>query len=87
MRFIQTTSKEKSSPPHPEKNKTSLALTCIGMSLIFLLAVAMSGCVVHSNGHHGRGHGKGHHKGHHKGHLKIKPKIGISVSPMIVIDD
>ncbi len=46
----------------------------------------MSGCVVHHEGH-GYKQGHGHHKGHHKGKIKIKPAVGISVSPMIVIDD
>lgn len=86
MRFIQAPSKEKSSPRPAAKNKRSLALTCIGMSLIFMLAVVMSGCVVHKHGYRGKGHGRGHGHGHH-GKLKIKPKIGVSVSPMIVIDD
>jgi len=67
--------------------KGSLAPACLGLSLIFALSVFMSGCVVHHKGHgYKRGHGQGH--GHHKkGHIKIKPHVGISVSPMIVIDD
>lgn len=96
MRFIKIKSVEKPlSTPH-KKNKKSVALACIGMSLIFMLAVFMSGCVVHDGGHgksynsgHGNGHGKGHGKGHRKGRhgkLKIKPEIGVSVSPMIVIE-
>jgi len=64
--------------------KGSLApACCLGISLIFALSVFMSGCVVHHKGH-GYKHGHGHHK---KGHIKIKPHVGISISPMIVIDD
>ena len=66
--------------------KGSLApACCLGISLIFALSVFMSGCVVHHKGHgYNRGHGHGHHK---RGHIKIKPHVGISISPMIVIDD
>ncbi len=85
-RSIKIKSVEKPlSTPH-KKNEKPLALTCIGMSLIFMLAIVMSGCVVHHKGH-GYGHGKGHGRGHHKGHIKIKPHVGVSVSPLIVIDD
>lgn len=90
MRFIKIKSVEKplAAPP----SKKSFTLACIGLSLIFMLAVVMSGCVVHHKGHgynrgHGNGHGKGHGRGHHKGHVKIKPHVGVSVSPLIVIDD
>ena len=65
--------------------KGSLAPACLGISLIFALSVFMSGCVVHHKGHgykHGHGHGP-----HKRGHIKIKPHVGISISPMIVIDD
>ncbi len=91
MRFIQKTSVEKSASTPHKKNEKSFALACIGLSLIFMLAVVMSGCVVHHKGHgykrgHG-GHGNGHGRGHHKGHVKIKPHVGVSVSPLIVIDD
>ena len=65
--------------------KGSLAPACLGISLIFMLGIFMSGCVVHHKGHgYNRGHGHGHHK---RGHIKIKPHVGLSVSPMIVIDD
>lgn len=66
--------------------KGSLApACCLGISLIFALSIFMSGCVVHHKGHgYNRGHGHGHHK---RGHIKIKPHVGISISPMIVIDD
>ena len=69
--------------------KGSLVPACLGLSFIFILGIFMSGCVVHHKGHgYNRGHGLGHHKGHHKkGHIKIKPHVGISVSPLIVIDD
>ncbi len=67
-------------------SKKSLAPACLGLIFIFLTTVLMSGCVVHHKGH-GYKHGHGHHKGHHKGKIKIKPAVGISVSPMIVIDD
>ena len=60
--------------------------TCSGLAFIFLTAVFMSGCVVHHEGH-GYKNGHGHHKGHHKAKVKVKPALGISVSPMIVIDD
>ncbi len=66
--------------------KRSLAPACLGLASIFLLAVFMSGCVVHSPGH-GRGHGYGHGKGHHKAKIKIRPHAEIRVSPFIVIDD
>lgn len=92
MGFIKIKSIEKPLAARPEKNKKSLALACIGMSLIFMVSVVMSGCVVHSDGHgyshgkgHGRGHNKGHGRGHNKGHVKIKPHVGVSVTPMIVI--
>ncbi len=63
--------------------KRFLAPTCLGLVFILLTAVFMSGCVVHRHGHgYKRGHGH-----HHKGHIKIKPSVGVSVSPMIVIDD
>ena len=62
--------------------KGSLAPACLGISLIFALSVFMSGCVVHH-----KGHGYKHGHGHHKGHIKIKPTVGISISPLIVIDD
>ena len=65
--------------------KGSLAPACLGISLIFALSVFMSGCVVHHKGHgYKHGHGHGHHK---RGHIKIKPHVGISISPLIVIDD
>ena len=70
--------------------KKSLAPACLGLALIFSAAVFMSGCVVHHPGHgvvHHEGHGYKHGHGHHKGKIKIKPAVGISVSPMIVIDD
>jgi len=77
----------KSQKTYRSTPKESLALACLGISLIFALSVFMSGCVVHHKGH-GYKHGQGHHKGHHKkGKIKIKPHVGISVSPMIVIDD
>ena len=67
-------------------SKKPLAPACLGLALIFMLGVFMSGCIVHHKGHgYKRGHGHGH--GLHKGHLKIKPRAGISVSPLIVIDD
>ncbi len=71
-------------------SKKPLVPACLGLAFIFSACVFMSGCVVHHPGHgvvHHPGHGykKGH--GHHKGHIKIKPKMEISVSPMIVIDD
>ena len=69
---------------HRSTPKGSFALACLGISLIFALSVFMSGCVVHHKGH-GYKHGHGH--GHHKGHIKIKPTVGISISPLIVIDD
>ena len=65
--------------------KGFLAPACLGICLIFALSVFMSGCVVH---HKGQGYKRGHGQGHHKrGHIKIKPHVGLSVSPMIVIDD
>lgn len=66
--------------------KGSLApACCLGISLIFALSIFMSGCVVHHKGHgYNRGHGHGHHK---RGHIKIKPHVGISISPLIVVDD
>jgi hypothetical protein len=67
-------------------SKKILAPACLGFASIFLAAIFMSGCVVHHKGH-GFKHGHGHHKGHHKGKIKIKPTVGISVSPLIVIDD
>ncbi len=83
MLFAKSQKRFRSTP------KGSLAAACLGLSLIFVLSVFMSGCVVHHQGHgykqrHGYKHGHGHHK---KGHIKIKPHVGISVSPMIVIDD
>ena len=67
-------------------SKKSLAPACLGLAFIFIAAVFMSGCVVHHEGHgYKKRHGHGH--GHHKGKIKIKPAVGISVSPMIVIDD
>jgi hypothetical protein len=62
--------------------KKPSAPACLGLASIFLAAVFMSGCVVHHKGH---GYKKGH--GHHKAKVKIKPAIGVSVSPLIVIDD
>ena len=85
MGFIKIRSMEKPLATPPEKNKKSLALACIGLSLIFMLSVVMSGCVVHSDGH-GYSHGKGHGRGHNKGHFKTKHKVGVSVAPMITID-
>ncbi len=69
--------------------KGSLApACCLGISLIFALSIFMSGCVVHHKGHGYKGHGNKHGHGHYKkGHIKIKPHVGISISPMIVIDD
>ena len=67
-------------------SKKSLAPACLGLAFIFLAAVFMSGCVVHHDGH-GYKRGHGHGKGHHKAKIKIKPAIGVSVSPLIVIDD
>ena len=67
-------------------SKNSLAPACMGIALIFLAAVFMSGCVVHHKGHgYKKGHGHGH--GHHKSKIKIKPAIGLAISPLIVIDD
>ncbi len=76
----------KSQKMHRSTPKGSLApACCLGISLIFALSVFMSGCVVHHKGHgYKRGHGHGHHK---RGHIKIKPHVGISVSPLIVVDD
>ena len=67
-------------------SKNSIAPACLGLAFIFLTAVFMSGCVVHHEGH-GYKHGHGHHKGDHKAKIKVKPALGISVSPLIVIDD
>ncbi len=73
-RFIKIKSAEKPLSTPNKKNEKPFALACIGMSLIFMLAVVMSGCVVHHDKHHGkshsRGHGNGHDKGHDKGHGK-----------------
>ncbi len=67
MRFIKIKSVEKPlAAPHKKK---SFALACIGVSLIFMLTVIMSGCVVH-DGHHGKGHDRGLHKGQDKGQGK-----------------
>lgn len=67
--------------------KRSTGALCLGLAAIFMLAVFMSGCVVHSPGH-GRGHGYKRGHGHHnKGHIKIKPHAEIRVSPFVVIDD
>jgi len=77
----QTINKDQATPTNSKK---SLAPACLGLASIFLAAIFMSGCVVHHKGHgYKRGHGHGH--GHHK--VKIKPALGVSVSPMIVIDD
>jgi len=86
MRFTKVKNVGKPlSAPH-RKNKRSFAPACIGLSLIFMLAIMMSGCVVHHKGHgYKKGHGHGH--GHHKSKVKIKPRLGLSVSPLIVIDD
>jgi len=65
-------------------SKKSIAPACLGLAIIFLTAVIMSGCVVHHPGH---GYKRGHGHGHHKAKIKVKPDLGISVSPMIVIDD
>jgi len=67
--------------------KRSTGALCLGLAAIFLLAVFMSGCVVHSPGHHGKRHLRGHGHGHHKAKIKIKPHAEIRVSPFIVIDD
>lgn len=90
MGFIKIRNMEKPLATRPEKNKKSLALACIGLSLIFMLSVVMSGCVLHSDGHsygYKSNHGRGHSKGHGKGHGKIRHKVGVSVSPLIVIGD
>ncbi len=85
MLFDQTQKMNKNQMTRTNSKKP-LAPACLGLAFIFLAAVFMSGCVVHHKGHgYKRGHGHGH--GHHKGHIKIKPHVGISVSPMIVIDD
>ena len=69
-------------------SKKTLAPACLGLAFIFLTAVFMSGCVVHHPGHgYKRGHGHKHGHGHHKAKIKVKPALGVSVSPMIVIDD
>ena len=73
----------KSQKTYRSTPKEFLAPACLGISLIFALSVFMSGCVIHHKGH-GYKLGHGHHK---KGHIKIKPHVGISISPMIVIDD
>ncbi len=88
MRFNKIKNMEKPLSTPPEKNKKSFALACLGLSLIFMTAVVMSGCVVHHKGHgYSNGHSRGHGHGHHKGKVKIKPRVGLSVSPLIVIDD
>lgn len=80
---IQTVNKDQSTHSNSKK---SLAPACLGIAFIFLVAIFMSGCVVHHKGHgYKRGHGHGH--GHHKSKIKIKPAIGVAVSPLIVIDD
>jgi len=85
MLFSQNQAINKYQTTHTNSKKP-LAPVCLGLAFIFLAAVFMSGCVVHHKGHgYKRGHGHGH--GHHKGHIKIKPAVGISVSPLIVIDD
>jgi len=69
-------------------SKKSLAPACLGLAIIFLTAVSTSGCVVHHEGHgYKKGHGHKHGHGHRKAKIKVKPALGISVSPMIVIDD
>ncbi|MDH5763661.1 MAG: hypothetical protein OEZ51_11810 [Nitrospinota bacterium] len=71
-------------PANHNTSKKSWAPAFMGLSIIFVLGIVSSGCVVHHKGH-GYKHGHGH--GHHKSHIKIKPEVGVSVSPMIVIDD
>lgn len=65
-------------------SKKSIAPAYLGLAIIFLTGIIMSGCVVHHPGH---GYKRGHGHGHHKAKIKVKPDLGISVSPMIVIDD
>ena len=81
MLFGQTQKMNKSQTTRTNSKK-SLAPACLGLAFIFIASVFMSGCVVHHQGH---GYKRGH--GHHKSHIKIKPAVGISVSPIIVIDD
>jgi len=83
MLFGQTQGMNKHQTTHTN-SRISLAPACLGLASIFLVAVFMSGCVVHHSGH-GYKHGHGH--GHHKGKIKLVPKAEISVSPMIAIDD
>jgi hypothetical protein len=77
---------KKKHPISHTNSKGPFAPTCLVLACIFSTAIIMSGCVVHHKGHgYKRGHGHGH--GHHKSKVKIKPAVGVSVSPMIVIDD
>ncbi len=86
MLFDET---QKRRPTTRLTSKGILAPACLGLAFIFLATVLMSGCVVHHQGHgykhQGHGYKRGH--GHHKSKIKIKPAVGIAVSPMIVIDD
>ena len=88
MLFSQIQTKNKHQATHINSGNSS-APACLGLAFIFLAAVFMSGCVVHHKGHgYKRGHGHGHGHGHHKkSHIKLKPAVGVSVAPMIVIDD
>lgn len=87
MFFSHTQNMNKDQTPSADSKK-SLATACLGLALIFLASVVMSGCVVHHPGHgYTRGHGHKHGRGHHKAKIKVKPALGVSVSPLIVIDD
>ena len=81
-----TTTKMNKNQTTRTNSKKLLAPACLGFASIFLASVIMSGCVVHHKGHgYKKGHGQGH--GHHKSKIKIKPALGIAISPLIVIGD
>jgi hypothetical protein len=76
--------KIQSAPTTRNNAEKNMSTAILGLSIIFVIGIISSGCVVHHKGH---GYKRGHGHGHHKGHIKVKPKVGVSVSPMIVIDD